>query len=204
MGSGESIEPSGWRILRVFPNSPSSSAGSVCLVLFTVSSHSFRFSPFLLFSIGFITYFDFILGANGVRLDGNQASFARVVASSVGKPLKFTIYNCKTAKYRGTFFALVFTYVAKLTPCPFPSFVSVCSSFCSFRFSSLWFLHSLSRSLPQTDITIVPRQWATEKEGLLGLIVRYCSFATADEMCLHVLEVFPGSPAFEAGLEPFV
>ena len=38
---------------------------------------------------------------NGVRLDGDQAAFSQAVSSNVGKPTKFTIFNCKTNKYRG-------------------------------------------------------------------------------------------------------
>ncbi|VDO04904.1 unnamed protein product [Rodentolepis nana] len=40
-------------------------------------------------------------------------------------------------------------------------------------------------------------------QGLLGLSIRYCSFKNVDENVWHVLEVYPGSPAAMAGLQPF-
>nr|CDS29511.1 Golgi reassembly stacking protein 2 [Hymenolepis microstoma] len=40
-------------------------------------------------------------------------------------------------------------------------------------------------------------------QGLLGLSIRYCSFKGVDENVWHVLEVYPGSPAAMAGLQPF-
>merc|ERR1719401_3383795 len=48
---------------------------------------------------------------------------------------------------------------------------------------------------------IVPRRWSGS--GLLGAVVRYDSLDNVENQGLRVLEVFPNSPAMEAGLVPY-
>ncbi len=49
------------------------------------------------------------------------------------------------------------------------------------------------------DLTLTPsRQWAGK--GLLGVTIRFDSYENAEDQLLHMLDVTPQSPAFDAGL----
>ncbi|KAI9179625.1 hypothetical protein H9P43_004953 [Blastocladiella emersonii ATCC 22665] len=50
------------------------------------------------------------------------------------------------------------------------------------------------------DITLTPRWWADERDGLLGCSIRYCDYAGALMHVWHIVEVLPNSPASLAGL----
>jgi len=59
------------------------------------------------------------------------------------------------------------------------------------------------KTLKTRKITVCPSDdWGGV--GLLGLIITYDNFRTADERVVRVLSVYPGSPAMIAGLHPFV
>jgi len=59
------------------------------------------------------------------------------------------------------------------------------------------------KTLKTRKITVCPSDdWGGV--GLLGLIITYDNFKTADERVVRVLSVFPDSPAMLAGLHPFV
>jgi len=59
------------------------------------------------------------------------------------------------------------------------------------------------KTLKTRKITVCPSDdWGGV--GLLGLIITYDNFKTADERVVRVLSVHPGSPAECAGLHPFV
>merc|ERR1719162_2596641 len=51
------------------------------------------------------------------------------------------------------------------------------------------------------DVFISPRKWGGA--GLLGAVVRYDSLSNVENQGIRVLEVFPHSPAQQAGLIPF-
>lgn len=40
-------------------------------------------------------------------------------------------------------------------------------------------------------------------DGLLGLMIRYDNVESSDFECMHVLNVYPNSPAYHAGLQPY-
>jgi C-terminal processing protease CtpA/Prc len=59
-------------------------------------------------------------------------------------------------------------------------------------------VHNILSGL-QRDVVIQPNStWGGE--GLLGLVIRYDTLKQADEHCIHILDVFPRSPAHKAGL----
>jgi len=59
------------------------------------------------------------------------------------------------------------------------------------------------KTLKTRKITVCPSDdWGGV--GLLGLIITYDNFRTADERVVRVLSVYPDSPAMLAGLHPFV
>jgi hypothetical protein len=78
MGTGVSSEEKekvGYRVLGVQPSSPASSAG-------------------------FVSYFDFILSANGVTLRATDSTFVEIIKASENKPLSLTVYNSKSHSLR--------------------------------------------------------------------------------------------------------
>ena len=57
-----------------------------------------------------------------------------------------------------------------------------------------------SRDERLREATLVPtRHWAGD--GLVGISIRFCNFASVAEHVWHVLDVYPRSPAVDAGLE---
>jgi len=59
------------------------------------------------------------------------------------------------------------------------------------------------KTLKTRKITVCPSDdWGGI--GLLGLIITYDNFRSADERVVRVLSVYPDSPAMQAGLHPFV
>ncbi|RQM21615.1 hypothetical protein B5M09_007431 [Aphanomyces astaci] len=48
--------------------------------------------------VGFVSFFDFILSANGIRLD---STFMELIARSEDKPLQLSVYNIKSQTTRG-------------------------------------------------------------------------------------------------------
>ncbi|EQC42479.1 hypothetical protein SDRG_00212 [Saprolegnia diclina VS20] len=71
-GDGSS---SGFRVLGIQENSPSS-------------------------TVGFVSFFDFIVAANGIRLDTKDATFMEIIAQSEDVPMKLSIYNIKSQTTR--------------------------------------------------------------------------------------------------------
>jgi len=60
-----------------------------------------------------------------------------------------------------------------------------------------------SREEKTRNVTIVPSStWGGK--GLLGISIRFCSLAGANEHVWHVLDVIENSPAYIAGLQPYV
>ena len=137
MGSSQSVEPPadgvlhnvvgqeyGFRVHRVEGNSPGQAAGLQSIV-------------------------DYIVVANGVRLDHDDGSFVRMIAESKDKPMKLCVFDTHTLRTRET----------ELTPCDF---------------------------------------WGGS--GLLGITIRFDLAQPLSKHTLHVLDVFPDSPASAAGL----
>ncbi|XP_028291972.1 Golgi reassembly-stacking protein 2-like [Gouania willdenowi] len=59
-----------------------------------------------------------------------------------------------------------------------------------------------SKTLSVRETTVVPSSlWGGQ--GLLGVSIRFCSFAGANENVWHVLDMEPNSPAALAGLRPY-
>jgi hypothetical protein len=48
-----------------------------------------------------VSFFDFIVAANGVRLDEADGTFTEVITQSEDKPLPITLYNIKKEETRG-------------------------------------------------------------------------------------------------------
>ncbi|KDO23495.1 hypothetical protein SPRG_11418 [Saprolegnia parasitica CBS 223.65] len=71
-GDGSS---SGFRVLGIQENSPSS-------------------------TVGFVSFFDFIVAANGIRLDTKDATFMEIIAQSEDVPMKLSVYNVKSQTTR--------------------------------------------------------------------------------------------------------
>jgi hypothetical protein len=70
--------------------------------------------------VGFVSFFDFIVAANGVRLDEANGTFTEVITQSEDKPLPLTLYNIKKEETRGTCIALkqsanIFMHLPPLT-----------------------------------------------------------------------------------------
>ena len=65
----------GYRVLGVQPNSPAS-------------------------KIGLVSFFDFIVAANGVPLTTLDKTFIELIKSSEDKPLPLKVYNCKSKNIR--------------------------------------------------------------------------------------------------------
>ncbi|OQR95550.1 golgi reassembly-stacking protein [Thraustotheca clavata] len=65
----------GFRVLGIQENSPSS-------------------------SVGFVSFFDFIIAANGIRLDMKDATFMEIIAQSEDQPMKLNVYNVKSQTTR--------------------------------------------------------------------------------------------------------
>lgn len=80
MGTSASVEDDayskvGYRVLGVQPNSPAS-------------------------RIGLVSFFDFIVAANGVPLTTLDNTFIELIKSSEDKPLPLKVYNCKCKTIR--------------------------------------------------------------------------------------------------------
>jgi S1-C subfamily serine protease len=58
---------------------------------------------------------------------------------------------------------------------------------------------TLTQSL--RDLHVTPRIWS-ESPGLIGATVRWDAFEAAEDQSIRILEVFPNSPASDAGLQP--
>ncbi|XP_050532528.1 Golgi reassembly-stacking protein 2 isoform X2 [Daktulosphaira vitifoliae] len=59
-----------------------------------------------------------------------------------------------------------------------------------------------SKTQTVREIKIIPNSnWGGQ--GLLGVSIRFCSFAGANENVWHILDVHPNSPADKAGLKPY-
>ncbi|OQR93574.1 golgi reassembly-stacking protein [Achlya hypogyna] len=65
----------GFRVLGIQENSPSS-------------------------TVGFVSFFDFIVAANGIRLDTKDATFMEIIAQSEDKPMHLSVYNVKSQTTR--------------------------------------------------------------------------------------------------------
>ena len=117
----------GFRVHRVEPNSPGSAAGLQSIV-------------------------DYIVVANGVRLDHDDGSFVRMIAESKDTPMRLCVFDTHTLRTRETV----------LTP------------------SDAW-----------------------GGSGLLGITIRFDIVQPLSKHTLHVLEVFPDSPASAAELDGF-
>jgi hypothetical protein len=80
MGNGASAEGdpefNGYRVLGIQPDSPAS-------------------------PVGFVSFFDFVIAANGVRLDEADDTFTELITSHEDKPLTLVIYNIKNEETRG-------------------------------------------------------------------------------------------------------
>lgn len=118
---------SGFRVHRVEPNSPGADAGL----------HSIL---------------DYIVVANGVRLDSDDGSFVRMIQENKGKEMRLCVFNTHTLRTRETML------------------------------------------LPND-------QWGGT--GLLGITIRFDVLQSLDKHTLHVLDVYPDSPASAAGLDDF-
>lgn len=57
------------------------------------------------------------------------------------------------------------------------------------------------RTHTSRDVYVMPRKWGGA--GLLGAVVRYDALDNADNQGIRVLDVFPNSPAKQAGLIPY-
>lgn len=51
---------------------------------------------------GFVSFFDFILSANGIRLDSRDSTLMELIAQSEGRALALDVYNVKSQTTRGT------------------------------------------------------------------------------------------------------
>ena len=134
MGAGESSPADevvgheyGFRVHRVEKNSPGEAAGLESIL-------------------------DYIVVANGVRLDSDDGSFVRAIQESKGKEMHLVVFNTHTLETRET------------TLCP-------------------------------------ADDWGGT--GLLGITIRFDLAHALDKHTLHVLEVYPSSPASEAGLDSY-
>lgn len=136
MGASASTEDSGadvvgkeqgFRVHRVEPGSPGHDAGLNSIL-------------------------DYIVVANGVRLDGDDGSFVRMIQENKGKEMRLCVFNTHTMRTRETML------------------------------------------LPND-------QWGGT--GLLGITIRFDMLQSLDKHTLHVLDVYPDSPASAAGLDDF-
>ncbi|RHY31152.1 hypothetical protein DYB32_003721 [Aphanomyces invadans] len=50
--------------------------------------------------VGFVSFFDFILSANGIRLDTKDSTFMELIARSEDKPMQLSVYNIKSQTTR--------------------------------------------------------------------------------------------------------
>lgn len=50
---------------------------------------------------GFVSFFDFILEANGIRLDTKDSTLMELIAQSEDRPLALRVYNVKSQTTRG-------------------------------------------------------------------------------------------------------
>ncbi|KAF1332623.1 Golgi reassembly stacking protein grasp65, contains pdz domain, partial [Globisporangium splendens] len=68
--------------------------------------------------VGFVSFFDFILEANGIRLDTKDSTLMELIAQSEEHPMQLTVYNVKAQTTRGAvaLHALVFPCQLELTP----------------------------------------------------------------------------------------
>jgi S1-C subfamily serine protease len=117
----------GFRVHRVEPNSPGYDAGLESII-------------------------DYIVVANGVRLDSDDGSFVRMIQENKGKEMRLCVFNTHTLRTRET-------------------------------------------------ILLPNDQWGGT--GLLGITIRFDVLQSLDKHTLHVLDVYPDSPASAAGLDEF-
>ena len=117
----------GFRVHRVEPNSPGYDAGLESII-------------------------DYIVVANGVRLDSDDGSFVRMIQENKGKEMRLCVFNTHTLRTRET-------------------------------------------------ILLPNDQWGGT--GLLGITIRFDVLRSLDKHTLHVLDVYPDSPASAAGLDDF-
>lgn len=52
---------------------------------------------------GFVSFFDFILEADGIRLDAKDSTLMELIAHSEDRPLALTVFNVKSQATRGAF-----------------------------------------------------------------------------------------------------
>lgn len=117
----------GFRVHRVDANSPGQAAGLQSIV-------------------------DYIVVANGVRLDRDDGTFVNMIAESKDMPMRLCVFDTHTLRTRETV----------LTP------------------SEAW-----------------------GGKGLLGITIRFDVTQELSKHTLHVLDVFPDSPASAAGLDAY-
>lgn len=117
----------GFRVHRVEPNSPGYDAGLQSIT-------------------------DYIVVANGVRLDSDDGSFVKLIQENKGKEMRLCVFNTHTLRTRET-------------------------------------------------ILLPNDQWGGT--GLLGITIRFDVLQSLDKHTLHVLDVYPDSPASAAGLDEF-
>ncbi|KAF0682532.1 Aste57867_25330 [Aphanomyces stellatus] len=53
--------------------------------------------------VGFVSFFDFILSANGIRLDTKDSTFMELIARSEDTPMQLVVYNVKSQTTRDLF-----------------------------------------------------------------------------------------------------
>ncbi|CAK4686154.1 hypothetical protein LEN26_020816 [Aphanomyces euteiches] len=53
--------------------------------------------------VGFVSFFDFILSANGIRLDTKDSTFMELIARSEDKAMQLSVYNVKSQQTRDLF-----------------------------------------------------------------------------------------------------
>ncbi|RLN93005.1 hypothetical protein BBJ28_00025411 [Nothophytophthora sp. Chile5] len=132
-------------------------------------------------AVGFVSFFDFILEANGIRLDTRDATLMELIAQSEDRPMRLQVYNVKAQASREL----------QLTPSrkwPGKGLLGVTIRFDSYEGAEDQLLHVLN--VEQSS----PAERAGLRAGsdyLLGTPERV--FADADDLHDEILDALDGS-----------
>lgn len=141
----------------------------------------------------------------------NVHNLERIVESHEGKPLPLVVWSSKTEMYRREHAVSTVSFASStmsLTILFGPDVVIVPSRLWSSpTISSPHVSHSrlpsISYSSHSRSTSLEDSSRNSRKPSLLGLSMRVCESAAANDNVWHILEVLEGSPAESAGLVPF-
>lgn len=132
-------------------------------------------------AVGFVSFFDFILEANGIRLDTKDATFMELIAQSEDRPMQLRVFNVKAQTMR----ELLLTPSRKW---PGKGLLGVTVRFDSYEGAEDQLLHVLSVA---TSSPAERAKLRANSDYLLGTPERV--FADAEDLHDEIMDALDGS-----------